>query len=96
MNVRALYLPILLKENHWLGSAILNESRTIVLYDPQGKGKDCEDCTNNEILKVLLRLIGDEYRISGEYSKDEVNAFLSQWSLLDLSSNVSNENGYPR
>ena len=64
--------------------------------DPQGKGKDCEDCTNNEILKVLLRLIGDEYRISGEYSEDKVNAFLLQWSLLDLSSNVSNENGYPR
>ena len=89
MNVRASYLPILLNENHWVGSTILNETKEILVYNPSGADED-----NKLILNNLLRLVGDEFKRQGNVGDNEVLSFQEKWSLFDVSKHGS-ANGYP-
>jgi hypothetical protein len=81
LDVHACYFPILVNENHWVGSAILNESKEILLYDPRGK-KD----SNAIILNNLLRLVCDEFRRTQDSNESAIGALKKKWTLVDVSS----------
>ena len=83
LSARACYLPVLVHESHWVGGAILPGKKEIVLYNPGGK-----DTQNGCVLKNLLRLVGDEYRRTGNYSQKQVIEYLGQWRLVDLASDT--------
>jgi len=92
LNVRASYLPVLVNDNHWVGSTILNEAKEILVYNPSGREVD-----NDVILNNLLKLVGDEYkRLNG--SGSDVNNYLNKWSLIDVSKQKGDDDtsrGYP-
>ena len=56
MAARACYFPILVDENHWVSGAILNDSKKILLYNPNGK-----ESGNKEVMMNLWKLVKSEY-----------------------------------
>ncbi|KAL7531433.1 LOW QUALITY PROTEIN: hypothetical protein ACHAXR_004040 [Thalassiosira sp. AJA248-18] len=93
LKVRASYLPVLLNENHWVGCAIVNETKEILVYNPSGRGGD-----NKVILNNLLRLLGDEYKRLDNGDDSEVDKCLMKWNLIDVSKHEDNDDtsgGYP-
>jgi hypothetical protein len=80
LDVHASYFPILLNENHWVGSAILKESKEILLFDPRGKKE-----RNTIVLNNLLRLVCDEFRRTQDSNESAIGAFKKKWTLVDVS-----------
>ena len=80
LAVRGAYLPILVRESHWVGAAIMPDEKRIVFYDPDGEGLDAKYLVDN-----LLRLVVDEYKRDGNRSQAEIDKFRECWSWVDMS-----------
>ena len=89
LAVRGAYFPILVRDSHWVGAAIVPGEKRIVVYDPNGEGLDAKNLANH-----LLRLVVDEFKREGNSNREEIEILKSYSSLVDMSSRYpKQENG---